>query len=358
MEVDQLEVQEIVDSMAYRKQKRNEQSIIALEEKVNYIELMAHIQNNHPSIDVPTDSKSISGSQPPSPFRSFSLCDELGFLAPCFPCCKKDKPTLMAQKIGLGPSLFLMSTKAFAWFFLAITVLNIPVIAFFASGNQAGDFNSLPDVFAILSMGNVGQSGFACNSVKMEEFYERDPKAFGYSPREQLQQYQRYSAININCGIGSKINSLLHVGLSRNETSSCKDMLENTQMYNRSFMDECYYMNSSRNYLFEYETVPAYKKSLEDNSKDTTVKDDDKYSKQIEAELECVKDYEDTGSFDFLQTWFDNYCVNKSSCRIPGMTQSAGYTYAWDVEKDDNKPESGKFVIFPRYDWGGYRIKD
>ena len=100
----------------------------------------------------------------------------------------------------LGPSLFLMSTKAFAWFFLAITVLNIPVIAFFASGNQAGDFNSLPDVFAILSMGNVGQSGFACNSVKMEEFYERDPKAFGYSPREQLQQYQRYSAININCG--------------------------------------------------------------------------------------------------------------------------------------------------------------
>lgn len=40
------------------------------------------------------------------------------------------------------------------------------------------------------------------------------------------------------------------------------------------------------------------------------------------------------------------------------MTASATYTYTWDVDKNDNKVESGKFVIFPRYNWGGYRMKD
>ena len=89
-------------------------------------------------------------------FENFGLCDELGYLTPCAPCCKKDKPTLMAQKLGVGPTLFLMSTKAFAWFFFGITIVNIPVIMFFGSGNQAGDMNSLPDIFSILSMGNVG----------------------------------------------------------------------------------------------------------------------------------------------------------------------------------------------------------
>ena len=38
------------------------------------------------------------------------------------------------------------------------------------------------------------------------------------------------------------------------------------------------------------------------------------------------------------------------------MTQASGYTYLWDVDKDDNKYEDDKFSIFPRYDWGGYRM--
>lgn len=207
IDVDEMDIQEVVNDLIHRKQTRNEQSIIALEEKVNYVELMAHIQSNHPKIDVPVE-RNVQGQQPQIPFKSFGLCDELGFLAPCFPCCQKKEPTLMAQKIGLGPTLFLMSTKAFGWFFLAITVINIPVLAFYASGNQAS-YNSFTDAFSVLSMGNVGQSGFACSSVYMDDFYGRDPKGFGYNPMEQLQQYDRYSNIIINCGIGSKIGSLV-----------------------------------------------------------------------------------------------------------------------------------------------------
>ena len=102
-----------------------------------------------------------------------------------------------------------MSTKAFGWFFLVITIVNIPVILFFGSGTQAGDSRTLTDVFAILSMGNVGQSAYACSSVEMDDFYERDPVGYGYDSTEQLQQYDRYSNMNINCGIGSKIQSLV-----------------------------------------------------------------------------------------------------------------------------------------------------
>ena len=79
-----------------------------------------------------------------------------------------------------------MSTKAFAWFFLAITFLNIPVLVFFGSGNSAGEYTTLTDLFAIFSMGNLGQSGYSCDSVKMKDFYERDPAALGYNKREQI----------------------------------------------------------------------------------------------------------------------------------------------------------------------------
>jgi len=77
-----------------------------------------------------------------------------------------------------------MSTKAFAWFFLVMSIINIPVYVFFGTGNSAGEFNRLTDVFAILSMGNVGQSGIACNSFRAQELYENDPSALGYNSIE------------------------------------------------------------------------------------------------------------------------------------------------------------------------------
>jgi hypothetical protein len=118
-----------------------------------------------------------------------------------------------------------MSTKAFAWFFFVITIINIPVLLFFGSGNQAGEPQSLTDAFAVLSMGNVGSSGFTCGSVEAQDFYERDPVGIGYDKDEQLKMYDRYSHININCGLGSSIKSLVQIGLSKNESSSCKTML-------------------------------------------------------------------------------------------------------------------------------------
>jgi len=42
----------------------------------------------------------------------------------------------MARQIGLGPALFLMSTKAMAVLFFILMLINLPVIAFYYTGTR------------------------------------------------------------------------------------------------------------------------------------------------------------------------------------------------------------------------------
>lgn len=82
--------------------------------------------------------------------------------------------TDMAKQLGVGPSLFLMSTKAYAWFFLFLTILNIPVMLFYVLGNDSTEIKieGFTDIFALLSMGNIGQTGFACGGLDMTNAYQ------------------------------------------------------------------------------------------------------------------------------------------------------------------------------------------
>jgi hypothetical protein len=90
--------------------------------------------------------------------------ENLGALPVC-KCCKK--PTSdMAKQIGIGPSLFLMSTKALAWFFLFLSIVNIPILLFYSKGNiNAERSESGKNWFAALSLGNIGQSTSACGEA-------------------------------------------------------------------------------------------------------------------------------------------------------------------------------------------------
>lgn len=47
--------------------------------------------------------------------------------------------TTAAREIGVGPALFLLTQKAFAWFFLFLFIINIPVIMFYAKGSVNPD---------------------------------------------------------------------------------------------------------------------------------------------------------------------------------------------------------------------------
>lgn len=70
----------------------------------------------------------------------------------------------MQQQVGLGPTLLLMTTKALAYLFLFLTLLNIPVYLFYYSGNVSLSDNEqqsaikFQNYFAMVSLGNIGQN--------------------------------------------------------------------------------------------------------------------------------------------------------------------------------------------------------
>ena len=66
---------------------------------------------------------------------SFGLCEEIGVLhlslfKKILVCINPNTENL-AKNLGLGPSLFLMSTKMMGWFFLFLFLFNVPVMYFY-----------------------------------------------------------------------------------------------------------------------------------------------------------------------------------------------------------------------------------
>ncbi len=111
------------------------------EEELSYIKLVNHINLNHPSTE--------EGER-------FSICEYIGSF-PFFFCCFKTKTNTrlaveeidiprVAQQLGLGPTLFLMTTKSLAWLFFLLTLLNTPILIFYAQGNMNFNFNNFNDV--------------------------------------------------------------------------------------------------------------------------------------------------------------------------------------------------------------------
>jgi len=114
------------------------------DEQISYLRLKRHIEQYHPTNE--------DG-------RFFPVCIELGSLS----CCKRGKQkyviTEQQQEVGLGPTLLLMVTKSFFWLFLWLTLISLPVYAFFYSGKNARQNQSVStyqEYFAMLSLGNIG----------------------------------------------------------------------------------------------------------------------------------------------------------------------------------------------------------
>lgn len=62
--------------------------------------------------------------------------------------------------------------------------------------------------------------------------------------------------------MGSKIGSLLYVGLSKNSQTSCKEILKKPADYQSQFKSSCYYKDIKNNSLFEYDSVKTVKEKL------------------------------------------------------------------------------------------------
>ena len=69
----------------------------------------------------------------------------------------------LANKLGLGASLFLLTTSSFFWFFTFLTVINIPLLVILAQGKVGLNGTSLVNLFSILSYGNFGEQSTPCD---------------------------------------------------------------------------------------------------------------------------------------------------------------------------------------------------
>lgn len=95
--------------------------------------------------------------------------------------------TPAAREIGIGPTLFLMTQKSFAYLFAFFIILNSPLFFYYSTGGQgvqAEDDGSaqFTDIFAKLSLGNLGVSGYACSNVNIARvgYNSYDKKRFTF----------------------------------------------------------------------------------------------------------------------------------------------------------------------------------
>jgi hypothetical protein len=131
-------------------------------------------------------------------------------------CCLGET-TDLAKQIGIGASLFLMSTKALAVFFFVLFVVNLPVMLFYSSGVDHGirPEQSIFDYFAILSLGNVGTPGYTCGEQNLARFN------VGVENKKNLE---------LSCGFGT-LGPLIDVGLSKNNKNLCTKLMKSPTDY-------------------------------------------------------------------------------------------------------------------------------
>lgn len=136
------------------------------DDEITYDKLVRYIEQNHPTKLVEAEQ----GEELNSKQEKFSIMDDVGTLRVVKCCAERISP--LAIEIGIGPTLFLLSTKAMAWFFFFLTIINLPLFYFYYNGtmvdqNSQGGPTKFDDNFVKLSLGNIGQSSYACGDANL-----------------------------------------------------------------------------------------------------------------------------------------------------------------------------------------------
>lgn len=140
---------------------------------------------------------------------------------------KADWVTSTAREIGLGPTLFIMTQKAFMYMFLLLVLINLPLFFFYTKGNGNVDpvlSKNLADKLARMSLGNMGTSDYTCANINVG----RNEKTF-----------------DLHCPYGT-MRSFTEFGLQKVDNQSCSDELGYFVGENGSWDDlqfDCNYEN-------------------------------------------------------------------------------------------------------------------
>ena len=74
------------------------------------------------------------------------------------------------SQLGLGTSLFMMTTKAMAWFFVVMTILNVPAMIFFYQGNTTTNEADLKSSNTTFGAANTTSTKAAESSISTQIF--------------------------------------------------------------------------------------------------------------------------------------------------------------------------------------------
>lgn len=132
--------------------QRRQRSVSRENSVISYHKLKQHIYKNHPS------KKYEKGKE--NKDRNFSWREDIGILPIC-KCLNRKQPTRLAQELGIGATLFLMSTRAMTILFAVLSIMNIPLFIFYYSGSRQAE-QGFDDIFLKLSLGNAGSSSYTC----------------------------------------------------------------------------------------------------------------------------------------------------------------------------------------------------
>ena len=172
--------------------------------EIKMMKMLRHFEQNHPT-KVYEDNFGKNCKEVP-----FSMCDELGNLVPMKKCSKKTSS--MSRQIGIGPSLFLMSSKSFAILFIILTIVCIPFYVMLGQvgtipwavrskfvdmfGDESDDEEIFEgrqqNIFERISLGVISQSNVACGSSN----YDGIINAY---IRNNTDYYKGNSTIPIQC---------------------------------------------------------------------------------------------------------------------------------------------------------------
>ena len=146
------------------------------------------------------------------------------------------QPTELAKELGVGPTLFLMSTRSMAVLFLVLTIVNIPLFAFYYSGSKNADSggkavkgDSFDDYFALLSLGNTGQNEFTCSEAQLDQCYKwKDRWWKGTEPTDPYDTMcgralydcktcieDQDFTLNLQCGAGLTLGKIKEIGFAK-----------------------------------------------------------------------------------------------------------------------------------------------
>ena len=81
-------------------------------------------------------------------------------------CCGKASRKTDLANYGVGIALYFQFLKYIAWLLFVTSLLSLPAYIFFYSGNSSSlQQVNVKNLLTTFSLGNIGQSQYACNSA-------------------------------------------------------------------------------------------------------------------------------------------------------------------------------------------------